>query len=628
MSDKLYSIRKCRNVMKHCYAMFKKRRKKLSPDTISEFENCFIALDEALLKNDKVEANIHVKKLERLENNHLKKNLFDYGIELICALVFALLIASVVREMWFEPYEIPTGSMRPTFEEQDRLTVTKTAFGINIPFTPKHFYFNENLVERGGIVIFSGNNIDLPDTDTKYFWLFPVKKSYIKRMIGKPGDTLYFYGGKIYGIDKYGNQITDFDNTPWFNNLEHIPFLTFDGKIEGIKQNQIAFKQMNLPLGRITFDDLRGVIGQVYDDGKWTNPNRSDGVQYSDFFGIRNFAMARLLTKTQANQQGHLLPEELNKGVLYLELSHHPSLTYPEPHTDPQSIYNNTILGTQKTLIPLDEEEIQTLMNNMYTARFVIQNNHAARYSADSAHFTKFSPRFPKVPNGTYEFYYGKGWSVGWGGILHSLPPDHPLYDRSPENIQRLFNLGIDLITLKEPNSNNQNYFPHRYAYFRDGDLYVLGAPLLKKGSETLVNFEKREEEKVKNSLPRKPYLAFKDYGSPVKNGEIDKKLIEKYGVKIPEGYYLVLGDNHAMSADSRVFGFIPQGNLKGAPSLILWPPGDRFGFPLQKPYPIINLPRLIVWVIAGIIALIAYLIHRRKIKRPIFDIKKIEQQK
>ena len=76
---------------------------------------------------------------------------------------------------------------------------------------------------------------------------------------------------------------------------------------------------------------------------------------------------------------------------------------------------------------------------------------------------------------------------------------------------------------------------------------------------------------------------------------------VRKYGLKIPPESYLALGDNHAMSADSRDFGFVPQSNLRGGPDYIFWPPGSRWGAPNQPPYPWINGPRCVVWIIAGL---------------------------
>ncbi len=41
----------------------------------------------------------------------------------------------------------------------------------------------------------------------------------------------------------------------------------------------------------------------------------------------------------------------------------------------------------------------------------------------------------------------------------------------------------------------------------------------------------------------------------------------------LPEKGYLALGDNYAMSSDSRTLGPVPQDNLEGTTLIILWPP-------------------------------------------------------
>jgi signal peptidase I len=105
--------------------------------------------------------------------------------------------------------------------------------------------------------------------------------------------------------------------------------------------------------------------------------------------------------------------------------------------------------------------------------------------------------------------------------------------------------------------------------------------------------------------------VAFIDHGRPDLNQEA-------FGLKIPENQYLVLGDNHAMSADSRVFGFVPQANLQGVPEFIFWPVGDRIGRPDQKPYPTFVTPRMIVWALAALTALVSYLIYCYRLRRPL----------
>ena len=625
---KTYSIRKSRHILRTVYAWFKKSGNTLQPLPLQNLESDLRKLDEAVLSGNREDADILARKMEAFSEKNIKKSFFNYTTELLFALVFALVIATIVRQMWFEPYEIPTGSMRPTFKEQDHLTVTKTAFGINVPLKTEHFYFDPNLMQRTSIVIFSGDGIPLPDTETTYFYLFPYTKRYIKRNMGKPGDSLYFYGGQIYGVDAEGKPILEFLNSPYLKNLEHIPFISFKGNITSNSGDQFFFHQMHKSVGRVLLSKFHERTGEVFTGKDWVKDNPlvlktpHDSIQtYSDFMGMKNFAMARLLTNEELSSQTALDTKNLPEGVLYLEISHTPTLAVINAEQNIKRA--DDLLTTFKTIIPLNESHLKKIMDHMYTARFVISNNRAARYSAENssgARFNQSSPIFQGIEDGTYEFYYGKAYKIGFGGIATLLEPSHPLYSLSPKNIQLLYNLGIEVDTGYNPSSQNQNYFPNRYAYFKDGDLYLLGGLIMEKNDPALTLFLAKEKEKEQNSTVKKPYIAFKDYGAPLKNGEYDKEFIRTFGVTIPEKKYLVLGDNHAMSADSRYFGFVPEANMQGAPSLILWPPGDRIGAPLQKPNPLLVTPRLIVWSIVALIALIWYLFHIRNNRKSVFE--------
>lgn len=620
-SLKFLSLSKSRGILHACYALYQKKGNTLAKDQKEKIESLLEQLDQAVLSNDREKASAFAVESESFSDVHFKKTSFDYFKEVVFALIFALVIATVVRQTWFELYEIPTGSMRPTFKEQDHLTVTKLAYGINCPLATSHLYFDPNLVQRTSIVIFSGDNIHLSDTDSTYFWLFPYKKRYIKRCMGKPGDHLYFYGGQLYGIDRDGNPIPELLNSPWIENIEHIPFLSFEGTPESVKPNSIEFYQMDQAIGKYTLNNSKEIVGEVFNGKSWVTdqpmaqatPHHTIKT-YSDFWGMRNYAMTRLLTKKEAET---LYPKEmaqLTEGVLYLELRHTPSLTYPKPR-----IYSYGVFITPyTTLLPLNQEHLDAIMDHMYTARFVVKDQRATRYSLENVSFDAHSPSYPNVQDGTYEFYYGKADRIGWGAIPWALSSENALYQHTPENIQRLYNLGIEFNTHYSPQLGNV-YYPHRYGYFRNGDLYLLGAPILKKTDPELIAFNQREQDREKKSTTVNPYVAFKDYGPPVKDGQMDAEFIKAFGLKVPEHHYLCLGDNHAMSADSRVFGFVPEENLQGAPSLIIWPPGDRLGPPPQKPYEIFNIPRMIVWSLVLVIFGIWYAYHSWRNKRPVF---------
>ncbi len=621
MFSRTYSLRKSRKVLHWGYDWFKKKGHLLSAEKQNGLEHSLRQLEDALFSKDREKADRYAKHAEQLAHQHFKKSWWESGLEIFFAVLFALIVATLVRQMWFELYEIPTGSMRPNFREQDRLTVTKTAFGLNVPLVNTHFYFDPELVQRGKVAIFSAEGLPIDDTDTTYFGILPYKKRYIKRMIGKPGDSLYFYGGQIYGVDKDGQPIGELLNDPWMKKVEHIPFLKFEGEVSNANRNEFVFHHMNIPLGKIAVSRNGTIKGEVFDGESWIKENlsalKTDAQihSYGDLHGIRNFAMARLLTKEELQKYGGTV-NDLDDAVLYLQLKHDPNLTYPQPKLLQGQGYHSMQIPAFESIIPLQQEHVDALMDNLYTARFVVKNGKAGRYRYD--HTSSGSAPFSGVPDGTYEFYAGKSEEVGFKGKTTLLDKNHPLYSKEPKQVQQLFNYGLDSM-IYDPETFYKLIWPNRYAYFREGDLYIMGAPLLKKGDPLLAAFLTKEEEKAKKSTKDRPYMAFKDHGAPLKNGALDVEKIKTFGLKVPEKGYLVLGDNHAMSADSRVFGFVPEDNLEGAPSFIMWPPGERWGFPPQTSYPLWNLPRLIVWAIALTIFGIWYALHQRKMNTRLF---------
>jgi signal peptidase I len=109
--------------------------------------------------------------------------------ETVSVIVQALILALLIRTFLFQPFSIPSGSMRPTLLEGDYLFVTKWAYGYSrhsLPFSPNIFEGRiwDAPPERGDVVVFK-----LPPNPSL---------DYIKRVIGLPGDTVQMIDGALH----------------------------------------------------------------------------------------------------------------------------------------------------------------------------------------------------------------------------------------------------------------------------------------------------------------------------------------------------------------------------------------------------------------------------------------------
>ena len=517
-----YPLHKCRRILKQGSYLYQKKREQLSETDRTSFANDLEKLDQAVLNKNRAEADQYARTVASFIKVHFPKKFFDHTKEIVFALVFAIVVAFLIRQFWFELYEVPTGSMRPTVKELDRLVVSKTTFGINLPFRNGLMFHEPDYVKRGGIIVFTVKDMDVADPDTRYFYLFPGKKRYIKRCIAKSGDTIYFYGGRIYGVDRDGIPITELSDENFLkqNGLEkidHVPYINIDGKSilsvplgRGI-YGSAQLKQMNLPVGKLTLQKEGEIQGLFFNGEEWAKdepaklkePHLSP-VSYSDLWGMGNYAMARLLTRQELDKLYGI--KTIDEGLLYLELRHTPNLTYPKPTLRPDSSGKiQPSITPSVTFIPMQQEHLTTIQKAMITSRFNVQNERAFHYQGgkNSSYYNEYDPLFHGVQNGKYEFYYGQGYKVHFGGIVSKLPTNNPLYSDSPENVQKLFNLGFAFNKFFSPMAPNQPFEPQRFAYYRDGDLYLMGAPILKQNDPTLVKFAEEERAKERGAIDK-----------------------------------------------------------------------------------------------------------------------------
>jgi signal peptidase I len=88
-------------------------------------------------------------------------------------LVLALILFSI-RSSLADWNDVPSGSMRPTILEGDRIFVNKLAYDLKVPFTTWHIAEWDN-PQRGDVVVFFSPHDG---------------KRLVKRVIGLPGDTI------------------------------------------------------------------------------------------------------------------------------------------------------------------------------------------------------------------------------------------------------------------------------------------------------------------------------------------------------------------------------------------------------------------------------------------------------
>ncbi len=99
--------------------------------------------------------------------------LVEYSRSFFPVLIFVLVIRSFV----FEPFRIPSGSMKPTLVDGDFIFVKKYSYGLRLPVTETKI-IETGQPARGDVIVFR-----LPSDPSI---------NYIKRVIGLPGDEVFY----------------------------------------------------------------------------------------------------------------------------------------------------------------------------------------------------------------------------------------------------------------------------------------------------------------------------------------------------------------------------------------------------------------------------------------------------
>ena len=118
--------------------------------------------------------------MKKVESEKRKRSI---GREYIEAIVFALILALIIKAFIIQAFKIPSGSMIPTLLKGDQILVNKFIYGVRVPFSDVKL-FGVREPETGDIVVFE----------------YPLDRRvhYIKRLIGVGGDEIKIVNKVLY----------------------------------------------------------------------------------------------------------------------------------------------------------------------------------------------------------------------------------------------------------------------------------------------------------------------------------------------------------------------------------------------------------------------------------------------
>ena len=196
----------------------------------------------------------------------------DSWWDLIKILLYALVIALIERTFFFQPYNIPSGSMEETLMVGDFLFVEKFAYGYSrysLPWgrlLPEFGRVWASPPQRGDVAVFA-----LPSEPSRDF---------VKRIIGLPGDRVQVLYGVVYLNDKplprtRASDYVEDQNGYWHHVVryrETLPggksYYVLDREIEGEYDTTPIYTvpaahYFMLGDNRDDSDDSRGIVGYV-----------------------------------------------------------------------------------------------------------------------------------------------------------------------------------------------------------------------------------------------------------------------------------------------------------------------------------------------------------------------------
>jgi signal peptidase I len=217
--------------------------------------------------------------------------------ELPVLLLVAFVLAFLLRTFVVQVFYIPSQSMEPTLQVNDRMVVEKISYLFREP-------------RRGEIVVFEGEESSLPveeDASSRFIrgvgqflGVVPANaRDFVKRVIGLPGDTVRIEEGRVFVNDvPLEEPYVTFDDTKTQG-----PYEVPEGKLFFLGDNRPNSSDSRYALGYVDMDAVVGRAAVII----WP-PEHVEGLGGADYAGFDEGAQADDPEGARAGDAGSARP--------------------------------------------------------------------------------------------------------------------------------------------------------------------------------------------------------------------------------------------------------------------------------------------------------------------------------
>lgn len=534
-------------------------------EQVNRLRTILIQLEDRIYHGTEEEVFLLVEEISKISDKRVTSSWLSGLKEMQDVFWFVLILFSCIFVCIGEGNIVVFGSMRPSLLQNDRIWVSKMDFGVRMPVWGTSLLMFEDNLHRGDPVIFNVKGLGIPEYGDGWLWNHWRYKRFVKRCIAKSEDTVYFYGGLPYVVDKNGKLDYGLLRLCKEQNLVYTPivsqYVNEWKKRVNYSNNEKEFQVFCTPI--VSIKKLQKRAGVFIEDNEVELPILLDRVYGGELVGGGS-----IIPSNDPNLYG-----VIDDFDFLLKITH--SITLNKVGYN-GSIHN----GVEVSYLGLTDSMLQKIFSHICTDRLVIRKGGLYLWSDSTMSWMGYlndkelNPAsclvyygFEDVPDGVYEFVDGQCYRYSMLGDRRLVPKHHQLMQFSPARTMLLFNYGV----IGSANVIYQSKRLDRLVMLRDGSLYVDRHKLM--SAEDFANSDFATNE-MKMAFLDPNYNPFIDQLEGVFSSS-EREIIafvSEHGVKVPKGYAMVLGDNYAVSVDSRIFGFVPIENIEGRVVFRFWP--------------------------------------------------------